>query len=160
MPRDPIPTWFFVVVVVRKNDKFLLVHERKHEQKWYLPAGRIEPREDFVTAAKRETLEESGIPIELEGILQIQHTPMFDGSARVRFIVLARPTDDTPAKSEPDEESLGAAWLTLEEMKEMELRGDEVWQICQTVLNETTVYPLSLIKSEAPLYFGTIPKKK
>lgn len=158
MPREAIPTWFFVIVIVRKDDKFLLVHERKHGQKWYLPAGRIEPREDFVTAAKRETLEESGVPVIVEGVLHIQHTPMFDGSARVRFIVTARPADDTPPKSEPDEESLGAAWMTLEEMQEIPLRGEEVLKLFESVINGAPVYPLSLITSEAPLYFGTIPK--
>jgi 8-oxo-dGTP pyrophosphatase MutT (NUDIX family) len=159
MAREAIPTWFFVLVVVKKDDRFLLVHERKHEQKWYLPAGRIEPREDFIRAACRETLEETGVPVEIQGILQIQHTPMFDGSARVRFIVLARPLDDTPPKSEPDDESLGAAWATVEEMKQLPLRGEEVWKIAQSVAGGATVFPLSLVISEAPLHFGTIPRK-
>jgi hypothetical protein len=38
MPRDPIPTWFFVLVVVRLDNRFLLVHEATHGQLWYLPA--------------------------------------------------------------------------------------------------------------------------
>ena len=42
MPREAIPTWFFAIVVVRRGDRFLLVHERKHGQLWYLPAGRVE----------------------------------------------------------------------------------------------------------------------
>lgn len=158
MSREAIPTWFFVVVVVRKDDKFLLVHERKHEQKWYLPAGRIEPREDFLMAARRETLEETGVPVRIEGILHIHHTPMFDGSARVRFIVIASPEDDTLPKSEPDEESLGAAWLTLEEMQEIPLRGNDVIKLLSSVAQGVPVYPLSLISSEAPLYFGNIIK--
>jgi len=28
--------------VVRDEDRFLVVQERKHEQRWYLPAGRVE----------------------------------------------------------------------------------------------------------------------
>lgn len=159
MPREAIPTWFFVVVIVRKDDKFLLVHEKKHGQKWYLPAGRIEPREDFIRAAIRETLEETGVPVAVEGILHIFHTPMFDGSARVRFIVTARPKDDAPPKSEPDEESLGAAWLTLEEIQQIPLRGNDVLQILTSVVEGMPVYPLSLISSEAPLHFGSISKK-
>lgn len=157
MAREPIPSWYFVLVVVRKDDKFLLVHERKHEQKWYLPAGRVEPRENFVQAARRETLEETGVPVIIEGILKVQHTPMFDGTARVRFIVIARPEDDTPPKSEPDEESLGAAWMSLEEMKQVSLRGEEVLEIFEYVTHEAPIYPLNLITSEAPLYFGSIP---
>ena len=51
MPRDPIPTWFFALVVVRQGDRFLLVHEAKHGQDWYLPAGRVEPGESLTDAA-------------------------------------------------------------------------------------------------------------
>mgnify|MGYP000152052897 CR=1 FL=1 len=151
MSREAIPTWFFVVVIVQKDDKFLLVHERKHGQKWYLPAGRVEPRETFVQAALRETLEESSVPVNIEGIYQIQHTPMFDGSTRVRVILTARPQDDTPPKSIPDDESLGAAWMTLEEMKNVELRGGEVIKLCASVANGAPIYPLELIVTEAPL---------
>ena len=32
MPREPIPTWFFVKVVVRQGDRFLLVQERRFDQ--------------------------------------------------------------------------------------------------------------------------------
>jgi 8-oxo-dGTP pyrophosphatase MutT (NUDIX family) len=62
--REPIPTWFFVLVVVRKENRFLLIQEAKADQPWYLPAGRVEFGEDFITAAKRETQEEAGINIE------------------------------------------------------------------------------------------------
>jgi phosphatase NudJ len=59
MSRTPIPTWYFVLVVVRSEDRYLMVQERKHGQLWYLPAGRVEPGETFVKAALRETLEET-----------------------------------------------------------------------------------------------------
>lgn len=159
MAREAIPTWFFAIVVVRKGDKFLLVHERKHEQKWYLPAGRVEPRETFLQAALRETLEETSVPVTIEGILKIQHTPMFDGTARVRVFMIAHPQDDTPPKSVPDDESLEAAWMTLAEMQQIPLRGEEVLQICELVASGAPIYPVDLITSEAPLYFGSLPTK-
>ena len=151
MARKAIPTWFFVLVIVKKDDKFLLVHERKHEQKWYLPAGRIEPREDFIHAACRETLEETGVPIVINGILAIQHTPILDGSARVRFILSAQPKDETPPKNKPDEESLGAAWMTLDELNDIPLRGQEVIGWCEYVVNGAPVYPANLVTSESPM---------
>jgi 8-oxo-dGTP pyrophosphatase MutT (NUDIX family) len=87
MPREPIPTWYFALVVVRLQHRFLLVHERKHGQNWYLPAGRVEPGESLVEAARRETLEESGVPVVIEGILRIEHTPFIrrDGSLESYF---------------------------------------------------------------------------
>ncbi|MCA9712212.1 MAG: NUDIX domain-containing protein, partial [Myxococcales bacterium] len=71
MARVPLPTWTFALVVVRLGPRFLLVHERKHGGGWYLPAGRVEPGETIAAAAIRETREEAGIPIVLDGILRV-----------------------------------------------------------------------------------------
>src|SRR5215210_4098526 len=111
MGREAIPTWYFVLVVVRLGQRFLLVHERKHGQRWYLPGGRVEPGESLTMAARRETLEESGIPVKIEGILRIQHTPSVEGT-RVRVIFVARPQDETPTKNQPDSDTLGSAWMS------------------------------------------------
>lgn len=148
MPRPPIPTWFFVLVVARLGHRFLLVHERKHGELWYLPAGRVEPGEDFIRAAERETLEESGLPIVVEGILRVEHTPMLDGTARVRVIFVARPRDDTPPKQIPDQDSLGAAWVTLDDLNRLPLRGDEVREILEYVARGAPVYSIRLITLE------------
>src|SRR3978361_2225007 len=107
MAREPIPTWFFSVVLVRFGRRYLLVHERKHGQLWYLPAGRVEPGETFAAAAVRETLEETGVPVRLPGLIRVEHLPGPVG-ARVRVVYVAEPTSDVPPKSVPDRESLGA----------------------------------------------------
>lgn len=148
--REPTPTWSFAVVLVRQGRRFLLVHERKHGQLWYLPAGRVEPGESWAQGALREALEETGVPVVLEGVLEIQHTPRLD-SARVRVIFVARPADDTPPKSQPDEESLEAGWFSLEEAAQLPLRGggQEVLSLMGRVLDGAPVYPLSLIASES-----------
>lgn len=148
MARDPIPTYAFALVVVRLGHRFLLVHERKHSQLWFLPAGRVDPGESLVAAAHRETLEEAGIPIDITGILRIEHTAQLDGSARLRVFFLAHPRDDTPPKQQPDAESLGAAWITLDELPRYPLRGDEVEEIFRYVAQGGPVYPLSLLCNE------------
>ena len=127
--RTPIQAYFFALVVVRLGRRFLLVHERKHGQLWYLPAGRVEPGESLIDAARRETLEESGVPIDLTGILRIEHQAHADGVARVRVFFLGHPRDDTPPKTQPDHESLGAAWVALDELPRHPLRGPEVREI-------------------------------
>lgn len=147
MPREPIPTWFFAVVVVRKEDQYLLVHEAKHGQRWYLPAGRVEPGETLIAAALRETLEETGVPVRITGLLRIEHTP-HPGGSRVRAIYLAEPVSETPPKSLPDEESLGAAWVRLNELDGYPLRGDEVRELMEYVEADGEVYPLGLIRHE------------
>lgn len=149
MGRDPIPTWFFVLVVVRHGDRFLLVHERKHGQGWYLPAGRVEPGEDLAQAARRETLEEAGVEIELEGILRIEHTPLPDGTARVRVLFVARPTSPAPLpKRVADEESLGARWVALDELGQYPLRGAEVERILRHAASGRAMMPLSILTAE------------
>jgi phosphatase NudJ len=147
MARKPIPTWFFSLVVVRSGDRFLAVREAKHGQGWYLPAGRAEPGESLAEAALRETLEETGVPITLLGVLKIQHTPQRD-SARVRAIFLARPVDDQPPKSTADEHSLEARWVTLDELTLLPLRGPEVLDVFRWVAEGAVVYPLDLIGPE------------
>jgi len=151
MARQAIPTWSFVLVVVRLGHRYLVVHERKHGQHWYLPAGRVEPGETFPAAARRETLEEAGLPIKLEGILRVEHSPHPE-MTRMRVVYLARPVDDTPPKSLPDQETLGAKWCTLKEVRELSLRGPEVVDILSAVERGVPIYPLSLIQFEgAPL---------
>lgn len=147
MAREPIPTWCFAVVVVRRGDRFLIVHERKHGQLWYLPAGRVEPGETFEAAACRETLEESGVPVRVVGVLRVEHSPGVAG-ARLRVVYLAEPIDDTPPKGEPDEESLEAAWVRLVDLAEYPLRGQEVRELFAYVAAGGTVYPLSVLQPE------------
>ena len=152
MSRAPIPTWYFALVVVRKGERFLVVHERKHGQRWWLPGGRVEPGESLATAALRECLEESGVPVVLEGLLRLEHSPASD-TARVRAVFLARPLDDTPPKTTPDEHSLEAAWLTLEELEvlrgQRQLRGEGFLTWFRDVASGRAVAaPLSLLGQE------------
>jgi 8-oxo-dGTP pyrophosphatase MutT (NUDIX family) len=154
MPRDPIPTWYFVLVVVRQiaeDDRFLVVHEAQHGQLWYLPAGRVEPGETLESAALRETLEETGVAVELDGVLRVEHTPIrmnMSDCARLRVFFSAHPADDTPPKSTPDEHSLEAAWVTLDELRALPLRGPDVYEVLHHVAHGGAAYPLDLITYE------------
>lgn len=40
---------------------------------WYIPAGKVESGETFEEAAHRECIEESGIEVDLKGIINIKH---------------------------------------------------------------------------------------
>ncbi len=155
MARIAIPTWYFVLVVVRKDDRYLMIQETKHDQLWYLPAGRVEPGETFIEAAQRETLEESGIPVDIEGIVRVEHSVMAHAS-RMRVIFTAKPQNNTLPKTHPDEHSLQAAWVTLAEMKSLPLRGIEVLELFHYIANGAPIYPLELIKPEgAPFLLPT-----
>ena len=152
MARRATPTWFFAVVIARDSrGRFLLVHERKHGGGWYFPAGRVEPGETLAQAAVRETREEAGIDVELTGIYRIEHSVISSG-ARMRVLYGARPADDTPPKSQPDEDTLGAAWVDLAELDRLPLRGAEVRYVLQEIAQGAPLYPMTLITPEgAPL---------
>lgn len=147
--RDPIPTWCFALVVVRRGDAFVLVHERKFGQTFYLPGGRVEPGETLAQGALRETKEEAGLDVVLDGVLRVEHSPSSDGTARLRVIFLAHPARaSAPLKSRPDEHSLGARWVTLQELRSLPLRGDEVAAVLGYVARGGHVAPLSSLTVE------------
>jgi 8-oxo-dGTP pyrophosphatase MutT (NUDIX family) len=146
MSRGPIPTWYFALVVVRRGHRFLLTQERKYGSCWSIPGGRVEPGETLTTAAIREVLEETGVPIRLDGILRIEHAPV-DAGVRVRVLFSGSPIDDTQPKSTADDESLGAAWLTIDELRERRLRGAELRAMLESVESGRQVFPLELLGS-------------
>ena len=124
MSRDPIPTWYFALVVARRGDRFLRVHERKHGQRWYLPAGRVE------------------------------HSPTPEGTARCRVFFTAHPVDDTPPLSAPNEHSLEARWVTLADLDGLELRHPEVREVLAYVAGGGVVSPLSVLVHEGAPWGG------
>ena len=153
MAREAIASWFFAIVVVRRGDRFLFVHERKHGQTWYLPAGRVEPGETLTAAAVRETLEETGVPVVLDGLLRVEHSP--GPPTRVRVFFHAHAADDTAPKSVADEHSLAARWLTLAELKALPQRGAEALEIVAAVLAGAPVVPLTVLCAEGAAWSGS-----
>ncbi len=153
MARPPIPTYFFALVVVRRKgtfgDEFLLVHENKKKQGWYLPAGRVEAGESLLRAARRETLEETGVKILIDGILRIEHEPR-EADTRCRVFFSGVPKDDkqTTPKSTPDAESLGAAWVRIEELGKYDFRAPEVVDVLKYVAGGGTIHPVNVLTRE------------
>ncbi len=147
--RSPLPFWCFSIVIVRLGHRFLLVHERKHGQTWYLPAGRLEPGESFEQAAIREVEEESGLKVTLDGIIQVQLSPPLQGKDyRQRVIFMASPIDDSLPRNYPNADTLGACWVTIEEAKRLPLRGKEVIEYFEYVRAGKAIYPLDIMGRE------------
>jgi 8-oxo-dGTP pyrophosphatase MutT (NUDIX family) len=146
MGREPIPTYYFALVVVRRGHRFLMTQERKYGSTWSIPGGRVEPGESLAAAAVREVFEETGVPIALDGVLRVEHTP--GEQARFRILFTGYPIDDTPPKESADDESLRAAYFTIAEIRELPLRGAEVGVLLESVLGGRAVYPLDLLGHE------------
>jgi phosphatase NudJ len=124
-----------------------MTQEQKYGSTWSIPGGRVEAGETLAEAALREVLEETGVPIALDGIVRVEHTPS-DTGARVRVIFAGSPLDDTPPKTMADEESLGAAYLTLDEIRALPLRGAETRALLESVASGRQVFPLDLLGPE------------
>jgi phosphatase NudJ len=150
MARTSLPTWYFALVVVRRGHRFLLTQERKYGATWTVPGGRVEPGETLAEAAVREVLEETGVPIRLDGVLRVEHTPggATSRDTRVRVMFTGTPIDDTPPKTAADDESLGAAYLTLDEIRALPLRGTELRALLESVAAGRQVFPLELLGHE------------
>lgn len=113
-----------VVLVVVPDDsagerRYLIVEER--DGTFYLPAGRVEPYENLMAAAVRETMEEAGVLIGLRGVLGFDHEP-----SRMRFCFVGYAGIAMGPKSRADKHSRGARWVTKEELRALPLRHPEV----------------------------------
>ena len=143
-----IETRCYALVVVSHGDRFVLVQETDTKN-WYLPAGRVEPGETFFEGALRESKEEAGLVVELTGIVRVEHTPMPDGTARLRVIFAGRPADPAaPLKSHEDVHSAQARWYTLDEARALPLRGSEVVAALGYVAAKKPLHPLTLLTRE------------
>jgi ADP-ribose pyrophosphatase YjhB (NUDIX family) len=104
-----------VGVIVLQGQKALFVRQAKGhslEGQWSIPWGIIDPDESPDVAAIRETREESGITVEIVGLLGIQN---LRSRGWIGIIFLARHICGIPT---PDGgiETDAAAYLSLEEM--------------------------------------------
>jgi len=109
--------------------------------KYWWPAGRLDPGENFEKAAVRETEEEGGVKIRVVGVLEIRISA---SKKRVDVILLAEPVptkgqDDMAAcKSVPDFESVGAMWVDvseLEHLKKKDFRDPDPLEMFPLVSN-------------------------
>ncbi|MFD9519545.1 NUDIX hydrolase [Streptomyces sp. NPDC059979] len=105
-------------VVVVGEDGRVLLQRRTDNGMWALPGGKMELGESIGDCAVRETLEETGITVEIAGIVGTYTNPghVFaydDGEVRQEFSIcfLAHPTGGSLKTSD---ESFEVAWFTPE----------------------------------------------
>ena len=107
--RNPLPG---VVVVIEKEGSVLLGKRGGSfgGGKWGLPQGYIEFEEDFLTAAIREVLEETGLEVEIRAILNVVSNRLSPKLHTLAIILLAEAISGEPC-AEDDLETL--AWVPL-----------------------------------------------
>ena len=93
------------------GEKFALVQERAPNVygKWNYPCGKLELRESLFNAAERETLEETGLIVKLDGLIGIyEHNR--NGNNTIKFVFKAAVTGGELRPQES--ELIDAKWFT------------------------------------------------
>ena len=112
-PNSLVPA---VSVVVARDDGAILLIRRTDNENWALPGGAIELNESVRQAAIRETLEETGIDCEINGLAGLysdpRHVIHYTSNDEVRrefsIVLTARPVAGQPT---PSAESREVRWV-------------------------------------------------
>jgi 8-oxo-dGTP diphosphatase len=127
-PRNPYPG---VVTLIEDGDRVggrvLLVHRRARAHRggfWCLPGGYIEYGEDFLTAGRREVLEETGLVVRIESILSVVSNFFEPRRHTLVIVLLGRVAADSPPPRAGDDAD-GLEWFPLEgPLPEMAFEAD------------------------------------
>ncbi|MBA1279683.1 MULTISPECIES: NUDIX hydrolase [Pseudomonadaceae] len=106
-----------VATIVEADGRFLMVEESKGGRLVLnQPAGHLEPNETLRQAAVRETLEETGWEVELNGVVGIYlYTAPSNGVTYQRVCFAANPVHHHPQR-ELDTGIVGAHWMSRDEL--------------------------------------------
>ena len=111
-PNSLVPA---VSVVVARDDGAILLIRRTDNENWALPGGAIELNESVRQAAIRETLEETGIDCEINGLAGLysdpRHVIHYTSNDEVRrefsIVLTARPVAGQPTRARNPARSVG-----------------------------------------------------
>lgn len=142
-----------VLVVVPHEGRYLIVEER--DGTFFLPAGKVEPGENLVAAAVRETAEEAGVLVGLRGLLGFDHSCADGQHRKLRFAFVGYPALWGEPKRVPDQHSRGATWLSKAELQSLPLRHPEVLTWIERYEHASALLPCSAYE---PLEHGTAPR--
>lgn len=125
-----------VGTIIRMPDDEIVLVKRAIEPgygRWVFPGGYVDRGETLESAAVREALEECGLAIELEGILDIYSYP---GETPVIVVFSARATGGTPRAT--DDESLEVRTFSADTMPWGQLAFDSTGRALRTYFGDRT----------------------
>ena len=109
-------------VLIEKDGRYLLIKEDapKWEEKWFFPGGNVKDGESPEEAAIRETKEEAGCRVVLNGIIYVRYySSFFEGKTHVFY---SASVVDDEIKTIEDKHSLSVKWFSYEELSKLPLR--------------------------------------
>lgn len=139
------PATLFVSTIVIKDGKALMIQEGKNNfgqrGKWNFPAGRVELGETFAEAAVRETKEESGYDVKIDGIITILKDDFKDGMGLIIFF-LGSLVSNTPGEHEEGIQDV--KFVPIDEIPDMDLRFSFMRDVVKKALGGVS-YPLEIL---------------
>lgn len=123
-----------VAVIVRKDNKILLIEHHKGSQYyWLLPGGGLEYREDIKSCAKRELKEETNIDIEVGDLAFISEAINPDGSRHLIQMVFFAEHIGGELKLGREERLHDLKYIDISELESLKLYPPVAKQIVEAV---------------------------
>lgn len=120
------------ILAVDSNGR-LLLQRRRDTGQWAIPMGKQELGETVAQCAVRETLEETGVTVEVTGLLGIYSDPghivaYTDGEVRQEYevILTGRPVSGQP---EANDEASDVGWFTPGELNALDIHPTQWRQL-------------------------------
>lgn len=135
--------------LVVEDNKMVVVKESKQhiEGLWNLPVGGLEDNEKIIDGAIREIEEETGLEIDIEGLIGVYQNPERpSGQNAVKFIFLAHPRSGELQKPNDLKQ---VKWITFNEFSQMpeeQLRDKASRLAVQDYLSNKETYPIDAVK--------------
>jgi len=116
-----------VGVVIFRGDEVLLARrgKRPRRDEWSIPGGAQEIGETVFEAGRRETREETGLEIEILGLVDVVDAISRDEDGRVRFhyTLVDLVGEWRAGEAVPDDDVAALRWVPLAELDGYALRG-------------------------------------
>jgi ADP-ribose pyrophosphatase YjhB (NUDIX family) len=110
--------------VVHRGKEVLLVKRNfpPNQGKWSIPGGRVELGEEVDDAAVREIREETGLSVEIEGLLDVQTLIQKDrkGAIKYHYILVDYIARAVGGRLRLDPESSSCGWFTESESRRLD----------------------------------------
>ena len=111
-----------VTVLVLRGDELAVIRKPKYPPEAYrAPSGGVHPEESFLDGATRETWEETGLKVEIDGYLMRVHVSFNHGgdtSPWTTHVMVAKPVADSGGELSPVDtnEIESARWVSWDEL--------------------------------------------
>lgn len=107
-----------VAVCILQDDRLLLVRRALEPKQglWAMPAGFMDYDEDPKAAAQREALEETGLIVQIDRLLDVFHTPNDGGLANIVIVYAASVTG---GQMQADDDADAVGWFSRDQVPEV-----------------------------------------